>query len=335
MSLLASEGFGWSTTAADYAAYGSFVTGPASISTGGPLGDNFAGLGSGTMLWSVPTTSATFFFGWRFNNNGLVADTITIDFKDGSGVQMRLQYVCSTGAVSLARGTATNIGSLAGSGIPTTGFCYLEAGSFISATVGTFFLRLNGVTIWSLTGLNNKGSATSTITQVSMTTNTGTQVSFAHLYLCDDTGSGPWNTFLGDVRVQTLIPTSNDAVNFTPNGLANNWQNAAKIPPVPATDFNSDSTVGDQDTFNCGTISASTTTVFGVCVKDILLKSDAGARSGETILKSGATQVAGASTALSTSGQQLRTMYQTDPNTSAQWTVANVNAAKPGYAVSA
>ena len=114
-----------------------------------------------------------------------------------------------------------------------------------------------------------------------------------------------------------------------------NFDVAASIPPSPGAIFNSDATVGDQDTFNCAPMATNLSTVYGVHVKALGLKSDAGARSLQTVLKSGATTALGASTALSTSAGQLKTMYQTDPNTSAQWTQANVNAAKPGYKVSA
>ena len=153
--------------------------------------------------------------------------------------------------------------------------------------------------------------------------------------LCDDTGSAPWNTFLGDVRVQNLFPTANDAVQFTPTGLATNWQNAAKVPPVPFTDYNASSVVGEQDTFVMQPVSSDIGIVYGVHNKPLVYKNDPGARSGAAVLKSDATTAVGVTTVLSETAAQLKTMYQVDPHTAVQWTPVDVNLIKAGYQVAA
>ena len=137
------------------------------------------------------------------------------------------------------------------------------------------------------------------------------------------------------MRVQTLAPVSNDAVAFTPTGQASNWQNAATVPPVPAADFNASATVGAQDTFHMGALAADLGTVFGLSVKTLMFKSDAGSRSGEAIIKSGGTVAAGAAIPLGLTPARVSAMFTTDPATGAAWTAAGVNAATAGYKVSA
>ena len=359
MALIDSEGFGFSTAIADYVNYSVFndfgvqlAASNAAIGASGPLGDNFYQCDTGTgiaghsqvaLLRILPSTYSNFFLGARvaIPNN---ANGSTLYFYDASGSteQFHLKF-SQAGVISAYRGS-TLLGSSAAGAIPVAGatlsWAYLEVGVVLSATVGQINVHVNGVAnVLALTGLNNCGG-TGTVCGAwscgcGLLSDETSSFNMMHYYFSDNTGSSPWNTYLGDLRVQTLLPTSNNSVAFTNNGLASNWQNAANVPPVPASDFNSDATVNAQDTFNCGTIAATLSTVWGVNVKTLVEKSDAGARSLETVLISGATTVTGAGTALQQTPQQLRTMYQTDPNTSAQWTATNVNAAKPGYKVSA
>jgi hypothetical protein len=64
-------------------------------------------------------------------------------------------------------------------------------------------------------------------------------------------------------------------------------------------------------------------------------KSDSGARNGQIRVKSGATEVGGADTALSTSYGWLTRVDTVDPNTGAPWTAAAVNALQVGPKVTA
>jgi hypothetical protein len=355
MALIDSEGFGLSTAIADYVNYGLFnminSTTELSIGTGGPLGDNYMSAGlTGTdstgLVRILPGTYSTFFWGARVAipaANSSFAPNLVFYDASGSAEQFHLHFDGVSGQITALRGN-TSLGASAAGAISVAGgslsWAYLEVGAVLSATVGTITVKVNGTTVLALTGLNNCGG-TGTVCgawgnghQAGQGGNAGS-FSMMHHYFADNSGGSPWNTYLGDVRVQTLLPTSNDTVQFTPNGLGANWQNAAAVPPVPGSDFNSDATTTAQDTFNTASLAASITTILGVNVKVLEEKSDAGARSLQTVLKSGATTVTGTSTAMQQTPQQLRTMYQTDPNTSAQWTASNVNAAKPGYKVSA
>ena len=150
----------------------------------------------------------------------------------------------------------------------------------------------------------------------------------SHCYVLDTTGAAPWNTFLGDVRVFSREAISNDAVQFTPNGLANNWQNAALVPPVPGTDYNGSPTVGQQDTYVVQDVPSNLGVIYGASVIALMNKSDAGGRSMAAVLKSTATTSVGANIAIATSPIVTRQMYQTDPATGVQWVLAGMQGGK-------
>lgn len=204
----------------------------------------------------------------------------------------------------------------------------------VSASAGSVTVRVNGVPVLSLSGVNTLGNASGTVQRYGVGSPGGTSEAWsAHWYLCDNTGPAPGNTFLGDTRVQTLVATGSDAVAFAPSGQPANWQNAALVPPVPGTDYNSSAVAGAQDTFNCSAVAAGLGTVFGVNTKALLAKSDAGPRTMATVLKSGAAVAVGPTVSVGVSAQQARLVTRLDPNTGLAWTPAAVNAAKPGYRI--
>lgn len=344
MTLLDSESFGWTTTGTDVSTYSAFggttnsAPGAITHDGSGPFGDNYYNLAAGFGIKNVPAAMTHIFCGFRCNlfNNGSLGGPL---FLDALGTnQIGVQLNSSTGSIQVFRGNfigGVSLGATGGGVVPTSGWFYLEVELVISATVGVVNVRVNGVVVLSLSGQNTIASGgLSNISSWGMGTNNHV-IGTTHWYLCDNTGSAPWNTFLGDTRVQALFPVSNDVVQFTPHGLAANWQNAAANPPVPGTDFNSSTTAGNQDTFNIQSLSGTTGVVFGVHVKLISQKSDAGSRQFKTVLKSGASTTLGSTIAVGISPDQYRTIYQTDPATSAQFTAAAVNALKIGYNLAA
>ena len=358
MALLDSEGFGLSTQIADYLTYSAFravglYTSSLTINTGGPQGDNYASNPTGAvgagLSRLLPTTPTTFIVGFRA---AFMSDqTNAVYFRDAAGnAQFQVEF-SPTGQIIVVRVdsnsnrtvlTTTAAGTVPGTpsqGSPSAyNWVYIEIGATVSPTVGAVQIRVAGTVVVNLTNVNTNQGTGTTVSFIDWGFNSIDSEfpnGLMHIYISDTTGPAPWNTYLGDVRVQTLIPTANDSVQFATHGMANNYQNVSLAHPVPGTDYNASSTVGQQDTFVMQPVAGTIGTVFGVNVKPLLLKSDAGARSGASVLKSGAATIAGTSTPLLTTATQFRTMYQADPNTSAQWAIAAVNAIKPGYKISA
>ena len=362
MALLDSEGFGMSGTLSDYLSYGvlatrgtGVITGHQQISTGGPLGDNVIDLYSAYFGGETPiyerifnAAPTTFFFGCRtcFGPSGALSNgSGGFNFMDSAGVIQFSVQVDYLGNLAVYRGYAgdslhgagTSLGSASNVfAVDGSTYSYIEVGATIDGSTGSVVVKKNGSTVLTISSANTKNSSLANVGRVQFYTNNNTfQQQTTHIYFSDNSGSSPWNTYLGDVRVQTLLPTGDATVQFSHTGLGSNHANAANSPPVPGSDYNSDTVVGHQDTFDMAAISSGLTTVFGLNVKVLYQKADAGARLVQNVLVSSSTTATGTATGPGVTPSTIATMFETDPNTSAQWTQTNANAATPGYKINA
>ncbi|OYW79717.1 MAG: hypothetical protein B7Z19_04550 [Polynucleobacter sp. 32-46-5] len=137
---------------------------------------------------------------------------------------------------------------------------------------------------------------------------------------------------MGDIRIQTLVPTgAGSSTQLTPTGAAN-YANVAEMPDSTAT-YNASLTVGDKDLYSLSELTASTAVVKAVQVNTHAWKDDAGVASLKTKIKSGTTEVAGATVALPSSNAWHGDIWETDPDTSAAWTPAAVGVLEAGVEV--
>jgi len=106
-------------------------------------------------------------------------------------------------------------------------------------------------------------------------------------------------------------------------------------PPQGLPSYVFDANVGHEDLYNFPALSVAPTAIYAVAVKGNIAKSDTGAKTVSLRTKSGATDSAGslAGQAPGTSFGWLTSLFPTDPNTSAAWTAANLNAAQSGFRV--
>lgn len=99
------------------------------------------------------------------------------------------------------------------------------------------------------------------------------------------------------------------------------------------TDYVYDATVGDEDLYQVDSLPVTPIAIVGVVTKLYCKKSDSGTRQAQIRLASGATEVGGVDTAISSTYGYLSRVDTTDPNTGAAWTAAAVNACKIGQKV--
>jgi hypothetical protein len=106
-------------------------------------------------------------------------------------------------------------------------------------------------------------------------------------------------------------------------------------PQTALTTYVYDSTVGHADFYGLSPLSGVTppSSVIAVTVRSYMQKSDAGFRQAATQLKSGATTVAAPTITLTTGWNWSAANYLNDPNTSAPWTTAAVDAVQFGPTV--
>ncbi len=214
---------------------------------------------------------------------------------------------------------------------------YIEMFATINATTGQIIVRIDGKQVINFTGNTKNGGTSTNIDAVRFRTGkyitaNNSIISIDDFYVCDATGTTN-NTFLGDIRVQSLIPNAaGSSTQFAPTGSANNYVNVGEVPYNNAT-YNASPTTGQRDTYALSDLTAGTTTVYGLQSVAHMQKSDAGTANAKVALKSGAGVYYDTTQSLSTSATSYTQMRETDPATSAAWTVAGANALEAGMEV--
>lgn len=283
----------------------------------------------------TPDAHATVIAGFALNkrNNGGHQDVV---FFSSAGTQQQcgVQFYAN-GTIIAYRSDQPGIGPGVVLAQTRQGMCMFDGWDYyeilvtLSATVGVMTIRRNNEVIMNLTGINNKFLSGTTIDGVMLQTYAGSP-GFDDLYICNGAGSAPHNTFLGDSRVRMLTPSANGGVlNFTPS-TGSNYQNVDEV-PANTTDYNSGTTDGDQDVYVMTDLTEpSGSTIYGVLQSVYAAKSDAGTKYVRDTVRPVSTAYMGASQALSTTYKQFTQLHVTNPETSAAWTVAELNAAQFG-----
>lgn len=146
-------------------------------------------------------------------SNGTWTDTEQVDFR-----------VNASGFIEAYRNT-----TLLGTAIGAMSFNakhYVEFRVVIDPTAGQIEVRVDGVSVLTLAGINTRSSANSYFNTVIFGTiyksGYGSAANYwSDIVALDNTGSGPDNTFLGDVQVKYNQPNGDGGTNqFTPQSAA-------------------------------------------------------------------------------------------------------------------
>lgn len=283
---------------------------------------------------SIPAT-AQLFLGFAMKYSGYASGQqafLTLYGDSGATAHLQLQFTNSSTLALLRGGTVIATTPLAP---PLTWNTYFEISATINATTGTCIVRVNGANVINFTGNTKNGGTNTTIDTISFF---GAQANFTvystiidDLYVCDATGTAPYNTFLGDIRINTLVPTAAGAsTGFTPSAGAN-YTDVDEL-PYSAADYVSASASGTRDTYAMGDLSGSYT-VLGVQNNIVAKKIDAGGTAIKPAVVSGGTVYYGASKVLGTADATISDLRTIDPATSAAWTITGVNALEAGMEI--
>lgn len=276
---------------------------------------------------------STLVLGFAFKRTANAANDMSITLRDSAIDHLVIKVIGASYLLGVYRG-----GTLLATGATAMAlntWYYIEFKGNIHNSTGSYTLKVNGVTELTASGIDtqNAGNASAN-TIVIATASSGVPGYFDDLYLCDTSGSTN-NDFLGDVRVDTIYPSSDGNYQaFTPSAGSAHWSLVNDGSPDTAT-YVSSSNSGDRDTYGFTNLTPVTGTIMGVQVCNAALKDDAGARSVANIVRSGSTDATSATVALSTSQLFNLSIQETDPNTSAAWTESGVNAAEFGTKVAA
>jgi hypothetical protein len=279
------------------------------------------------------------------SSNDYTANLFGIYTNNGTSGQLYIRRL-STNAIVAYRGdpNSGNISSPSGTQIASTApgvldgnWHYIEVFATIHGTTGQLTVKVNGNTVINFTGNTLNTGVVTTIDAIRFRTgkyiaSPNAVISIDDFYVCDATGTTN-NTFLGDVRVQSLVPAAAGTyTQLTPTGAANNYANAGEV-PYNNTTYNASSTVGQRDTYTLSDLATSTVGVLGMQSVAYMQKSDAGAASAKVALVSGGGLYYDTTQSLSTSATVYTQVRPTDPATAAAWTVAGANSLEAGMEV--
>jgi hypothetical protein len=251
------------------------------------------------------------------------------DVQDAGTTQDSLR-LNTDGTLYVRRGASTTLGTSTFALIPNTWYYVEWKITLAGGTSGATEVRVNNTSRLSLSGVNTLQTANAYANTVRIVTGTSSfSVSYDDIYIFDGTGSLN-NDFAGDSRVELLLPTGAGATTaWTPSAGAN-YTCVDEAAPNSDTDYVSSATAGQTDTYTFGNLSVAGGTVKAVQVSAFHRKDDAGSRNLALVARPGSTDRLGTTVLVADSYNYATQMWETNPDTSAAWTVAEVNAAEFG-----
>ena len=136
--------------------------------------------------------------------------TDLLRWYDTSTQQCELR-ILPTGALQVTRNGTALTGGTTTNVLTLNTYQYIELRLVISNTVGEVDIHVDGASWLALTNQDTQNSANATANTLRLGVIQSTAVGNLDLddfYICDGTGSAPHNTFLGDSRVDTLLPSA-------------------------------------------------------------------------------------------------------------------------------
>lgn len=169
-----------------------------------------------------------------------------------------------------------------------------------------------------------------------------TDITGVRMLMADDTNGGyvATSTFASGAPATAPAMTGSQFTflvfgNLTAMAGVNNWYEVSQQPPPEIRSYVFSATVGGEDLYNFPPLSTPPAAIYGVAVKALCAKSDAGARTVSMRMKSGVTDNGGSASgqALGTAFQWLTSFFPTDPATGSPWTLAGLNSAQSGFRI--
>lgn len=333
MSLLFMDGFDTGDALSRWVPVG---TGAMALDPNTRYGAGYAAtIGSSALALQMGfTPSAKVFVGvaCKWTSMPAVNTTLMTFYGDG-GVTNHINIVQqSSGVLQILRGGSTVLAASAAGVTLVNTWYYLEVAVTIADAGGTVEVRLNNVVVASFTGDTKNVGTSTNIDMVKVDLGISGRQLTDDLYICNTVGSTN-NTFLGEVQIQTLLPSgAGSQADLATVGSPANWENVDEVPPSLA-DYNYSGTPGARDLYALPDVIGGTTAILAAQVVLTARKTGTAARSAKTLLKSGASVVAGSAGSLSFSPTSVRTIYDTNPITVAPWDVADIAALEAGVEV--
>lgn len=272
-------------------------------------------------------------FAWKTSN--LVNNRNILQVLGHGVIHVTLQMT-SAGAIRVTRSGSTEIGISAGGLVSTDVWYYLELKVKIGDSPdGTIEVHLDGATIINESSIDTLGSGEAFAQGISFNGNGTTNATFIDdVYVLDIAGSAPYNDFLGDSRVDGILPDgsgfSSDFATATPS--ATHFENVDENPPDEDTSYNETNVANDIDLFDYAALPVVVggATVWAVQVSGYLNKQDAGPAPFQFKSRPTSTTFGAIQQEPSTDYKYFHEILELNPQTAAAWSEAEIDAAEFG-----
>ncbi len=280
-------------------------------------------------IMAAPASTTGCFFGFGFYFTGSPGSNRDIlALQAGSTPTMRISLATALKLV-IENSGGTQVAVGAATLTPGTWY-HVEGKLVVNGASGSIRLTVNGVEDIATTVGNFGTSAVDTVA-LKQEQNSFMTWRWDDIYVCDDTGPAPRNTYLGEVKVETRFVTADGANTAWTASAGSDYACVDETTaPNGDTDYISSASAGDKDTFVVQDLSESSGTVFGVQTCILARKDDAGTRTIRSLVRQSTTDHdCGGDHALSTTFAYVVDIWQQDP-TGSDWTISNVNADEYG-----
>lgn len=268
---------------------------------------------------------------------------VIYDFRDAANVPQISIGVQSTGTIVVKRGyinSGTTLYTTPSPAVVAEAYQHVETWAYFHQTLGTVEVRVNGVTVVSLSNIDTVATSNVECSQVALCCNTNKTVGGTttdvisdvdDYFCCDDSGSYN-NDFVGDRRVLTLMPNADTAQ--ADWSLSTGVDGYALIDDVAPDD---DSTYiytgapgspGPVSEFDLDDLPGGVASISGVVVVNRSRKTDAGIANLQLGVVSGSSEAIGSDRAITEAYTYYHDVVETDPDTAAPFTPTAVDALK-------
>lgn len=237
------------------------------------------------------------------------------------------------GKIYVKRGSTT-LGASGDSGTEVNVFSddawhYIELKVVIDSVNGSWELRVDGVESASGSGVNTGTPASAIDFELDYY-----DQYLDDIYICDGDGTAN-NDFIGPAFVEGLLPTSDgNSSDWTPSSGTDNYALIDENPSdLDGTDNVSTTTQDAKDTYGYADLTSTPDLIRGVQVNTDARKLTVANQDLAHVARSGTTETTSSSIAVTdeTDFATVSDVFEQDPNTSAAWTPAGVNAAEFGF----
>jgi hypothetical protein len=274
-------------------------------------------------------------FGWKFDQQPTTDLFLnSFDSAGAQAVNFRSYWTGSAIEIRAYRG-GTLLGTSSGASLAISTWYFIEFKVTIHNSTGTVDIKVDGSDILNLSSQDTQVGTPQDTVKWSFTSSGATPryMWYDDWYICNLSGSQN-NDFLGDHRVDLLVPNAaGDSTDWTPD-TGNNWDRVNENPADDDTTYVESNTSTDRDLYNYQS-TPTVSDVKGVQLNTVVRETDADIYSLKHVAKSSTTTDVGSAQVVGSGASytSIYKIYELNPHTSSAWTDSELNSAQFGIEV--